>query len=34
MNKYEIPFINACIRAFGQWFSLPREKAYVYLHRY
>lgn len=34
MNKYEIPFINVCIKAFGQWFSLPREKVYEYLHRY
>ena len=34
MSKYEIPFINACIRAFGQRFSLPREKAYEYLRRY
>lgn len=34
MNKYEIPFINACIRAFGLRFSLSREKAYDYLQRY
>ena len=34
MNKYEIPFINACIRAFGQRFSLSLEKAYDYLHHY
>ena len=34
MSKYEIPFINACIKAFGQRFSLSREKAYDYLQRY
>lgn len=34
MSKYEIPLINACIRAFGQRFSLSREKAYEYLHHY
>jgi len=34
MGKYEIQFINACIKAFGQRFSLTREKAYDYLQRY
>lgn len=34
MDKYEIPFINACIKAFGQRFSLPRERAYAYLKRF
>ena len=34
MNKYEIPFLNACIRAFGLSFSLSREDAYAYLKKY
>ena len=34
MDKYEIPFLNACIRAFRQRFSLPREEAYAYLKKY
>ena len=34
MDKYEIPFLNACIRAFGQRFSLPGEEAYAYLKKY
>ena len=34
MSKYEIPFVNACIRAFGQKFSLSRDAAYAYLKRY
>lgn len=34
MNKYEIPFLNTCIRAFGQRFSLSREAAYAYLKKY
>ena len=34
MNKYEIPFLNACIRAFGLRFSLSREDAYAYLKKY
>ena len=34
MDKYEIPFLNACIRAFGQRFSLPREEPYAYLMKY
>ena len=34
MDEYEIPFLNACIRAFGQRFSLPREEAYAYLKKY
>ena len=34
MDKYEIPFLNACIRAFGQRFSLRREEAYAYLKKY
>lgn len=34
MSEYEIPYINACIKAFGQRFSLSREKAYDYLQRH
>ena len=34
MSKYEIPFVNACISAFGQKFSLSRDAAYAYLKRY
>ena len=34
MNKYEIPFVNACIKAFGQKFALSRETAYAYLKKY
>lgn len=34
MSKYEIPFINLCIKAFGERFSLSRDKAYDYLKRH
>ena len=34
MNKYERPFVNACIKAFGQRFSLSREASYAYLKKY
>ena len=34
MSKYEIPFVNACIKAFGQKFSLSRDAAYDYLKKY
>ena len=34
MNKYEIPFLNACIKAFGRRFSLSLEEAYAYLKKY
>ena len=34
MNKYEIPFLNACIRAFRLRFSLSREDADAYLKKY
>lgn len=34
MSKYEIPFINLCIKAFGERFSLSREGAYAYLKQY
>ena len=29
--EYKIPFINACIKAFGDRFILSRDKAYDYL---
>ena len=34
MSKYEIPFLNACIKAFGQRFALSREDAYAYLKKH
>lgn len=34
MDKYEIPFINLCIKEFADRFSLSRQKAYDYLKRY
>ena len=34
MERYEIPFFNACIKAFGKRFSMSRERAYDYMKRY
>lgn len=34
MSKYEIPFLTACIRAFGRRFALTRQAAFRYLHDY
>lgn len=34
MSKFEIPYLNACIKAFGDRFSLSREKAFDYLQRH
>ncbi|MBQ0081158.1 MAG: DUF3791 domain-containing protein [Alistipes sp.] len=34
MSKYDIPFINACIKAFGVRFSISRDNAYEYLAKY
>lgn len=34
MSKYEIPFINLCIREFARRFDLTRQAAYEYLHAY
>ena len=34
MSKYEIPFLTACIQAFGQRFSLTRQAAFRYLHEH
>ena len=32
MSKYQIPFLTACIQAFGRRFSMTRQAAYRYLH--
>ena len=34
MSKYEIPFLTACIQAFGRRFSMTRQAAFRYLHKY
>ena len=34
MSKYEIPFLSACIRAFGHRFAMKRQAAFRYLHKY
>lgn len=34
MSKYEIPFLTACIQAFGRRFSMTRQAAYHYLQKY
>ena len=34
MSKYEIPFLTACINAFGQRFSMTRQAAFRYLHKH
>ena len=34
MSKYEIPFLTACINAFGQRFSMTRQAAFRYLHQH
>lgn len=34
MSKYEIPFMNVCIRAFGKRFSLSLQAAYHYLKKH
>ena len=33
MSKYEIPFLTACIQAFGRRFSMTRQAAFRYLHK-
>ena len=33
-SKYDITFVNACLKAFGQKFSLSRDAAYAYLKKY
>ena len=34
MDKYEIPFFNACVKAFSKRFAMSRQAAYDYLHRH
>ena len=34
MSKYEIPFLTACIQAFGRRFSMTRQAAFRYLHKH
>lgn len=34
MGKYEIPFLTACISAFGQRFAMTRQAAYRYLQEH
>jgi len=34
MGKYEIPFLTACIQAFGRRFSMTRQAAFRYLHEH
>ena len=33
-DKYQIPFINACIRAFAKRFGLPVKNVFQYLDRF
>ena len=30
-DKYKIPFVNACIRAFAKRFGMPLKSAFLYL---
>ena len=34
MSKYQIPYTNACIRAFVRRFSISTKDAYKYLRKY
>ena len=34
MSKYEIPFLTACIQAFGRRFDMTRQAAFRYLHEH
>ncbi len=34
MSKFEIPFLTACIQAFGQRFAMTRQAAFRYLKEY
>ncbi len=34
MSKYEIPFINLCVREFGRRFDMTRQVAYDYLRQH
>ncbi len=33
-EKYKIPYINACIRAFAKRFNLPIKSAFRYLYTF
>ena len=33
-DKYQIPFINACIRAFAKRVGLPVKSVFQYLYRF
>lgn len=34
MTKFQIPYTNACIRAFGKRFCIPTGEAFRYLHKF
>ena len=34
MSKYEIPFLTACIQAFGRRFAMTRQAAFRYLQKH
>lgn len=34
MSKYQIPFLTACIQAFGRRFAMTRQAAFHYLQEY
>jgi len=34
MTKYQIPYTNACIRAFGRRFNITTKDAFQYLHQF
>ena len=34
MSKYEVPFLIACIRAFGQRFNMTLQSSFHYLQAY
>ncbi len=34
MDKYEIPFLTACIQAFAHRFAMTRQAAFRYLHEH
>lgn len=33
-EKYKIPYINACIRAFAKRFRIPTRNAFLYLYNF
>jgi hypothetical protein len=34
VSKYQVPYTNACIRAFGRRFAISTKEAYLYLRKY